>query len=42
MKNSFSIVWGGKEENEHPQIPMDFRGSMTLILDRGWRKDDAP
>lgn len=42
MKNSFSVVWGGKEENEYLQIPMDFRGNMTLTLKRGWSKDDAP
>lgn len=42
MKNSFSVMWGGKEENEYPRIPMDFRGNMTLTLNRAWSKDDAP
>lgn len=42
MKNSFSIVWGGKEENEYLWSPMDFRGNMTLTLNRGWSRDDAP
>lgn len=35
MKNCFSVVWGGKEENEYPQVPMDFRGNMTVTLNRG-------
>lgn len=42
MKNSFSIVWGGEEENEYPQIPMDFSWNMTLTLNRGWSKDNSP
>lgn len=28
-------MWGGKEEEEYPQTPMDFRGNMTLTLNTG-------
>lgn len=35
IKNSLPVVWGGKEEKEYPQIPIGFRGNMTLTLSRG-------
>lgn len=41
MKNSFPILWGGKEENEYPRTPLGFRGSMTLTLKRAWSKNEA-